>query len=141
MEAACNLCNQSVMRLKHVVEFDRVSIRPDRSDAASHPLQVRLSVEFCVRIKDIVPLVDLIAAEIRHLSPKATTQSCGVGPQRWIGRVLIQIETAGKTYRVVTNETARRSVIVPMPVVMQPCFGIMLLPLKPYLSKLANAQN
>ena len=118
------------MRLKHVVEFNRVSVRPDRSDAASHPLQVRLSVEFCVRIKDIVPLVDLIASEILHLSPKATTQSRGVGPQRWVGRVLIQIETAGKTYRVVTNETARRSVIVPMAVVMQPRFRIKLLPLE-----------
>jgi hypothetical protein len=43
----------------------------------------------------------------------------------------VQIETTGKTYRVVTNETARRSVMVPVPVVMQPRLFIELLPLKP----------
>ena len=42
----------------------------------------------------------------------------------------MQVETACKTYRVVTNETARRSVIVPKPVVAEPSFVVMLPPLK-----------
>jgi len=54
-----------------------------------------------------------------------------IDPLRRVGRVLIQIETASKTYRVVTNETARRSVIVPMPGVVKAGLRIELLPLEP----------
>lgn len=63
------------------------------------------------------------------LAASQPSESQRVNPFDRIGRVLLQIETASKTYRVVTNETARRSVIVPMPVVVKAAFLIYLLAL------------
>ena len=59
------------------------------------------------------------------------SESQRVNPLDWIGRVLMQINATAQADRVHRDEPAGCCVIVPMPVVVQPRFGILLLPLKP----------
>ena len=101
------------------MEFDGLAVGTDRCDPTSHSLQVRLALKFCIGVEQIVSLIDLVATEILDLFPETTTQSRWINPKGWVGRVLLQIEAANETDRIVRYEPARRRIVVPMPVVVQ----------------------
>lgn len=59
-----------------------------------------------------------------------------IRPHQGIISILIEIRPANELDRISANELPRRRVVVPMPVVMQPSFFIVLLPLKPAARRL-----
>ena len=74
-------------------------------------------------------------------APQPLTKPERIDPLNGVGGIGIRVGSAQHSDRVLADEAARRSVVIPMSVVTQRCFFIELLPLKPCLSKLANAQN
>ena len=60
-----------------------------------------------------------------------TRQPQRINPPRWIRRIRIQIQPTRITNRILTDKPADPWIIVPIPIVVQPCFVIVVLPLKP----------
>ena len=54
-----------------------------------------------------------------------------INPPRWIRRIRIKIQPTRIADQVLTDKPADPWIIVPIPIVVQPCFVIVVLPLKP----------
>ena len=54
-----------------------------------------------------------------------------INPPRWIRRIRIKIQPTRIADRVFANKPSDPWIIVPIPIVVQPCFVIVVLPLKP----------
>ena len=54
-----------------------------------------------------------------------------INPPRWIRRIRIKIQPTRIADRVFANKPSGPWIIVPIPIVVQPCFVIVVLPLKP----------
>ena len=122
---------------KHMMQIYLIAIGPERRIARFHQVHIRRTVvdhtlqliearriecllidahlnDGSGRVNQGVVLIDLAAKN----AIRATRQAEGINPSSWIGRVLINVDTAREPDRVFREEAPGAGIGIPMPVIV-----------------------